>query len=111
MQEVSAHILGLARHTAAELKQIEGITVYGDHEGDLGSGAVSFLHDTLHSEDLAHFLDAGGFAVRTGHHCAQPLMRRLGISATNRASFYLYNTVEEADAFVTHLKGVIDRLS
>ena len=49
--------------------------------------------------------------MRTGHHCAQPLMRRLGISATNRASFYLYNTMEEADAFVTHLKGVIDRLS
>ena len=111
MDEVRDHILDLARHTAAQLKQIDGITVYGDHEGDLGSGAVSFLHDTLHSEDLAHFLDAGGFAVRTGHHCAQPLMRRLGISATNRASFYLYNTVDEADAFVTHLKGVIDRLS
>ncbi len=111
MEELSEHILGLARHTATEMAKIPGIKIYGNHEGDLGSGAVSFLHDTIHASDLAHFLDLGGFAVITGHHCAQPLMRRLGIASTNRASFYLYNTKEEADAFITHLKSVVERLA
>jgi len=111
MEEIKEHILGLARHTAAEIGKLPGIIVYGDHGDDLGSGAVSFLHDSIHAEDLAHFLDAGGFAVRTGHHCAQPLMRKLGVTATNRASFYLYNTREEADAFINHLQGVIERLA
>jgi cysteine desulfurase/selenocysteine lyase len=111
MHEVHKHIHDLAAHTANEISKIPGIKVYGDHSDPSCSGVVSFLHESIHAEDLAHFLDLGGFAVRTGHHCAQPLMRKLGIIATNRASFYLYNTQEEADAFIAHLERVVGRLA
>jgi cysteine desulfurase/selenocysteine lyase len=111
MDEVHQHIHDLGAHTAAGIAIIPGIKVYGDHTDPTCSGVVSFLHETIHAEDLAHFLDLGGFAVRTGHHCAQPLMRKLGITATNRASFYLYNTKEEADAFIAHLERVVGRLT
>ena len=58
---------------------------------------------------MAHLLDAQGYAVRTGHHCAQPLLHRLGISSTVRASFYLYNTMEEAEGLVDALQHVLER--
>jgi len=106
MHEIHQHIRDLAVYTAAAISNIPGFKVYGDHTDPNCSGVVSFLHETIHAEDLAYFLDLGGFAVRTGHHCAQPLMRKLGITATNRASFYLYNTREEADAFIAHLERV-----
>jgi cysteine desulfurase/selenocysteine lyase len=111
MESVAKHIRDLARHTACGLAEIPGIKVYGDHSGDDCSGAVSFLHESIHAEDIAHMLDARGIAVRTGHHCAQPLMRAFGIIATNRASFYLYNTKEEADAFLDAMRHVVQRFS
>ena len=100
-------LLEIARWTAAALRDL-GCTVYGRHD-DLDSAVVSFLHPALHAEDMAHLLDAQGYAVRTGHHCAQPLLHRLGISSTVRASFYLYNTMEEAEGFVKALEHVLDR--
>ena len=100
-------LLGIARWTAAALRDL-GCTVYGRHD-DLDSAVVSFLHPALHAADMAHLLDAQGYAVRTGHHCAQPLLHRLGISSTVRASFYLYNTMEEAEGFVKALEHVLDR--
>ena len=106
---VHTHIRGLAMYTATELKSVHGITVYGDHSVAEGSGVVSFLHDTIHAEDLARFMDAGGFAMRTGHHCAQPLLDAYGVSSTNRVSFYLYNPQKEATAFVEHLRYVVDK--
>ena len=60
---------------------------------------------------MAHLLDARGFAVRTGHHCAQPLLTRLGISGTVRASFYVYNTREEAESFVDELKVIVEKFA
>ena len=77
MDELHTHIRGLAMYTASELKSLPGITVYGDHSVSEGSGVVSFLHDTVHAEDLARFMDAGGFAMRTGHHCANPCWMRM----------------------------------
>ncbi len=109
MAAVHAHIRGLAEYTASELKSIPGTTVYGNHSIPEGSGVVSFLHDTIHAEDLARFMDAGGFAMRTGHHCAQPLLNAYGLTSTNRVSFYLYNTMEEAAAFVEHLRYIVDK--
>ena len=109
MEAVHTHIRGLAMYTANELKSVRGITVYGDHSVAEGSGVVSFLHNTIHAEDLARFMDAGGFAMRTGHHCAQPLLDAYGVSSTNRVSFYLYNTQNEATAFVEHLRYVVDK--
>ena len=87
-----------------------GMTVYGRHD-DLDSAVVSFLHPTLHSEDMAHLLDSVGYAVRTGHHCAQPLLNRLGISSTVRASFYLYNTMDEAEGFIAQVKAILERFA
>ena len=111
MQEVHSHIHDIASWTAEKISQIDGITVYGDPSRNDSSGAVSFLHDTIQSQDLALLLDEGGFAVRTGHHCAQPLMDALGVPSTNRASFWIYNTMEEAQSFVRHLESVVARFS
>jgi cysteine desulfurase/selenocysteine lyase len=111
MKDVHSHINRIASWTAEKISEIEGITVYGDSSRNDSSGAVSFLHNSIQSQDLALLLDEGGFAVRTGHHCAQPLMDALGVPSTNRASFWLYNTMEEAEAFVTHLSYVVDRFS
>ena len=111
MAEVHSHINGIASWTAEQISQIEGITVYGDPSRHDSSGAVSFLHNSIQSQDLALLLDEGGFAVRTGHHCAQPLMDALGVPSTNRASFWIYNTIEEARSFVDHLSNVVERFS
>ena len=74
MREVHDHINDIAAWTASRMRDISGIRIYGDPESEDSSGAVSFLHETIQSQDLALLLDEGGFAVRTGHHCAQPLM-------------------------------------
>ena len=104
-----ARLIDLAGWVAEELRAL-GITVYGRH-GPEDAAVVSFLHPTLNSEDLAHLLDARGFAVRTGHHCAQPLLNRLGISGTVRASFYVYNTKEEAEGFVDEIKDIVEKFA
>ncbi|MDP7329523.1 MAG: SufS family cysteine desulfurase, partial [Candidatus Thalassarchaeaceae archaeon] len=109
MGELHSHIRGLAKYTASELQSVPGITVYGDHSVSEGSGVVSFLHDSVHAEDLARFMDAGGFAMRTGHHCAQPLLEAYGVTSTNRVSFYLYNTMDEAKGFVEHLRAIVEK--
>ena len=111
MKEVHSHINKIASWTADRISKIDGITVYGDPSRGDSSGAVSFLHDSIQSQDLALLLDEGGFAVRTGHHCAQPLMAALGVPSTNRASFWIYNTMGEAEAFVNHLEYVVGRFS
>ena len=111
MEEVQSHVNKIASWTAESISKIEGITVYGDPSRSDSSGAVSFLHDSIQSQDLALLLDEGGFAVRTGHHCAQPLMDALGVPSTNRASFWIYNTMGEAEAFVKHMEYVVDRFS
>jgi len=92
----------------AEQLRTMGMAVYGRHEKN-DSAVVSFNHPSIHSEDLAHLFDSRGFAVRTGHHCAQPLLNRLGISSTVRASFYLYNTMDEAILFIEQLKIITER--
>ena len=116
--EVAASLPSLIAHTTKDAPltispaaKIPGILVYGDHSKDDVSGVVSFLHESLHAEDLAHMLDSMGIAVRTGHHCAQPLMRKLGVVATNRASFYFYNTMEESVAFVNAVRKIVERFA
>ncbi|MAS80980.1 MAG: cysteine desulfurase [Euryarchaeota archaeon] len=111
MVQVHSHINKIASWTAEKISEIDGITVYGDPTRQDSSGAVSFLHDSIQSQDLSILLDEGGFAVRTGHHCAQPLMDALGVPSTNRASFWIYNTMEEAESFVEHLSYVVERFS
>ena len=111
MKKVHEHINDIASWTASQMREIPGIRIYGDPGRDDSSGAVSFLHESIQSQDLALLLDEGGFAVRTGHHCAQPLMDALGVPSTNRASFWIYNTMEEAESFVQYLREVVDRFA
>ena len=92
-------LLEIARNVAKQLGE-KGMTVYSTlNPGD--AAVVSFTHPTIHPEDFARLLDAQGIAVRTGHHCAQPLMDKLGVNGTIRASFYLYNDESDASIFLS----------
>lgn len=102
-------ILNSARWLANQLRKL-GMTVYARHD-DNDAAVVSFLHPTMNSEDLAHLLDARGFAVRTGHHCAQPLLERLEINGTVRVSLYFYNTHEEVVSFVEYFTEIVERFA
>lgn len=95
MDEIDRHEKQLAAYAYDKLSTIEGITIYGPKENRVG--LVTFNLDDVHPHDVATVLDSKGIAVRAGHHCCQPLMRWLNVSATARASFYLYNTEEDID--------------
>lgn len=88
----------------------KGMTVYSSL-GPMDAAVISFTHPTIHPEDFARLLDAQGIAVRTGHHCAQPLMNKLGISGTIRASFYLYNDQSDADTFLSGIDRVLEAMA
>lgn len=96
LEKINAREVALTRYTVPLLKKINGITVYGMPE----TGIISFTLKGTHPHDLADILDRDGIAVRSGHHCAMPLMTRLGVPGTVRASFYFYNTRRDADALV-----------
>jgi cysteine desulfurase/selenocysteine lyase len=100
IQDYVKHLLNIALD---KLRIIDGLTIYG-HQVGKSSSVISFNLDGVHPHDLAQFLDQDGIAVRAGHHCAQPIMDRLGVSSTIRASFYLYNTEEEIDKLCVSLK-------
>lgn len=105
MDNILAHEQDLTRHALQQLREIEGMHIYG-HRNDSGDAVISFNVGDIHHMDLGTLLDQLGIAVRTGHHCAQPLMERLGILGTVRASFGLYNTREEVDALVAGIKRI-----
>ena len=107
MEAVRAHEQELTAYALKRLSEIGGLTLYGPrlNASDRG-GIVSFNLAGLHPHDVGTVLDAEGIAVRAGHHCAKPLMRRLGVVATARASFYLYNTREEIDRLVDAIQAV-----
>lgn len=104
MEEMEAHEMELLHRAEAGLREIGNITIYGTapHKGPV----LSFLVDGQHPYDVGVLLDQMGVAVRTGHHCAQPLMERLGIPGTVRASFAVYNTAAEVDAFLAALRRI-----
>jgi cysteine desulfurase/selenocysteine lyase len=103
MDAIHAHEQGLVKDAYSKIKQIDGITVYGSEER---AGIIAFSVDGMHAHDVAQFLDADGIAVRSGHHCTQPLHDKFGVSATARASFYLYNTRDEVDYWIQSLQKV-----
>ena len=105
MDNILAHEQDLTHYALQQLREIEGMHIYG-HVGDSGDAVISFNVGNIHHMDLGTLLDQLGIAVRTGHHCAQPLMDRLGVLGTVRASFGLYNTREEVDALVAGIKRV-----
>ncbi|MCY8093029.1 cysteine desulfurase SufS [Bacillus haynesii] len=101
LDEILAHEHRLAAYTLERFKELEGATVYGPAKR---AGLVTFNLEDVHPHDVATVLDAEGVAVRAGHHCAQPLMKWLNVSATARASFYLYNTEEDIDKLIEALQ-------
>lgn len=101
LDEISRHEHKLAAYALERFRQLDGVTVYGPEER---AGLVTFNLDDVHPHDVATVLDAEGIIVRAGHHCAQPLMKWLDVTATARASFYLYNTEEEIDKLVEALQ-------
>jgi cysteine desulfurase/selenocysteine lyase len=104
LDNIQAHEQELTRYCMEQLRGIEGIHLYGEAEDK--DAVVSFNVGDIHHLDIGTLLDRLGIAVRTGHHCAQPLMVRLGISGTVRASFALYNTREEIDTLVAGIRRV-----
>ncbi|MGJ0022483.1 cysteine desulfurase [Streptococcus dysgalactiae] len=100
MTEVQAHEADLVAYILPKLRAIEGLTLYGPEHPENRAGVIAFNLDGLHPHDLATALDYEGVAVRAGHHCAQPLLSYLNVSATVRASFSLYNTREDCDRLV-----------
>ena len=100
MDAVRKHELDLLEPMIAKLSKIEGVTIYGPTDLTQRSGVVSFTVEGIHPHDLSTVLDQGGVCIRAGHHCAQPLMRRLNVPATARASVYVYNELADVDALV-----------
>jgi cysteine desulfurase/selenocysteine lyase len=107
MEQIRAHEVELTVYALERLREVSGITIYGSAPPEQRGGVIAFNLNDIHPHDLATFLDAYGICIRAGHHCAQPLMRRLNVAATARASFYLYNTPDEIDALVEALNEAV----
>ena len=104
MDEIRDHEIDITAYALEEIKKLDFIKIFGpDNALDRG-GVISFVDDKIHPHDHAQFLDSKGVAVRAGHHCAQPLVKLLGVTSTSRASFYIYNSFEEVDKLVEALK-------
>ena len=106
-EKIEQHEAVLLSYATNQIKRIEGITVIGEAENKVG--VLSFSVEGVHHFDLGMWMDAKGIAVRTGHHCTQPLMNFYGIEGTVRASFSVYNTLEEVDIFIQALKDIIKK--
>ena len=104
-----SRLLEIARRVSKQLLE-RGMTVYS-RLNPRDAAVVSFTHATIHPEDFARLLDAQGIAVRTGHHCAQPLMDKLGVNGTIRASFYLYNDDSDAEIFLAGIDRVLEAMA
>lgn len=107
-EAILQHEVELLDYATAQLEQIEGLTIIGKAKEKVG--VASFIIDGVHHQDLAILLDQEGIAVRTGHHCTQPLMHCLNILGTTRASFAIYNTLQEIDAFIAALHKALKML-
>lgn len=106
MDSIYAHEKELTRYAVSKMRDIEGMHIFGHSEGAECDAVISFQVGNIHHLDMGTLLDRLGIAVRTGHHCAEPLMRRLGVEGTCRASFGLYNTKSEIDALVSGIERV-----
>jgi len=103
MDKVREHEIELTKYALEKMSTIKGIKLYGTPDMKKRGGVISFNLGDIHPHDLATIIDEDGIAIRSGHHCAQVLMERLDVSATSRASFYIYNTKEEVDVFIRSL--------
>jgi cysteine desulfurase/selenocysteine lyase len=108
IEQLQRHEQAIFNYAATQLSKIDGITIYSDLNNNIGT--LSFNYKSEHPYDLATLLDGFGIAVRSGHHCTQPLMHHLGVKGTVRASFAFYNTHQDVDNFVNALKESIELL-
>ena len=106
MENIERHERELTRYALEQMQTVPGMRIFGPLDADRRDAVISFLVGDIHHLDMGTLLDRLGIAVRTGHHCAEPLMQRLGINGTVRASFALYNTKEEVDALVNGIRRV-----
>ena len=107
MNNVREHEKQITRYALSRFREIEELDMYGPDDPEKRGGIFSFHSDSVHPHDLGTFLDREGIAIRTGHNCTMPLMREMGIAATARASFYVYNLEEEVDFLVDTLKAAL----
>jgi len=105
MEKIYRHEVKLGAYLIERLSSIEGLRIVGPHHMESRGGTVSFTFGDIHPHDLGQYLDAQGIAVRTGHHCAWPLTRKLGVAATTRASLYFYNDESDVDALIEGIIG------
>ena len=105
MDEIHKHEVDLTRYGIEKMNEIKDLKIIGPRDLDMRGGTLSFTVGEIHPHDLGQFLDSQGIAVRTGHHCAWPLTRKLGVPATTRASFYLYNSKSDIDALIDGILG------
>jgi len=105
MPDVREHEKEITAYTLRRLRQLEDVIIYGPPGVEARGGVVSFNYSDLHPHDVGTLLDSQGVAIRAGHGCNQPLMRRLGVPGVSRASFYVYNTLEEVDVLIEALKA------
>ena len=108
MENVREHEIEITTYALDRLRQLNDMTLYGPADPTQRGGVASFNFGEIHPHDIGQVLDQYGVAVRAGHHCTQPLMRSLGVSGTARASFYVYNTLEEVDVMIEALKAARD---
>ena len=115
MENIESHERELTRYALEQMQTIPGMTIFGSKDAAVRDAVISFLVKEnggkgdrfIHHLDMGTLLDRLGIAVRTGHHCAEPLMKRLGIQGTIRASLAMYNTKEEIDALVSGIKRIV----
>jgi cysteine desulfurase/selenocysteine lyase len=108
MASIRAHEVAMVRYALERLNKIHGLETYGPQRPEDRTGVIPFNLAGVHPHDVATILDREGVAIRSGHHCAQPLHKKLGLTATNRASFYLYNLKAEVDRLVEALGRVME---
>lgn len=111
MDNIKKHEIGLNRYLLEKIKEIDKLKVIGPKEAEKRTGLVSFAIAGMHAHDVASILNDYGIAVRSGHHCVMPYHAKIGLAATTRASFYLYNTEEEIDQLVEGIKKATEVLS
>ena len=107
MQNIREHEIEITKYAYSNLMNINGIEILGPENIDIRAGLISFNIPDIHPHDLGTFLDSKGIAIRTGHHCAMPLIKKLGSHSSARASFYIYNTNQEIDKFTTEINNSI----
>ena len=107
MEEIREHEKDITEYMYNEIRNVEGIDILGPENLDERAGLISFNVPDVHPHDLGTFLDTKGIAIRTGHHCAMPLIKKLGSHSSARASFYIYNTKQEIDEFINQINNSI----